>query len=481
MSFLHGVETIELPSANRPVRGVKTAVIGLVGTAPIHMVASADRTINRNVLVLSDVDAVKYFGPTTLAGYTIPKALAAAFAQGVGTVVVVNVFDPATDATVVAAADLPIASGRIALTHGDLTALSVRAAGGAGSPLVEGTDYSVNRETGVITVLAGGALAAAVQANVGYSYGNPSAIVAADIIGTVDVSGARTGMQCWRDSFAQFGFSPKILEAPAYSTQASVVAALGVMAQASRCRAIYLCDAPVGTTVQEAIQGRGASGDINFNISDDRGYLLFPYLSVYNAVTNANELQPYSQFMAGVIAATDVERGFWVSPSNKVIEGIVGTEVPIHASLTDPTCEANALNAAGITTVFNSFGTGFRTWGNRSAAYPGSGDIKTFLVARRIADQVHESLELAMLDYLDEPVTDAVIKSVEQAGNEYVRTLQNRGALAAGSGVVFNTAKNPASELALGHMTFDIVQCPNPPAERITFESTVDITLLQRA
>ncbi len=32
-NFLHGVETIELLAGPRPVRQVKTAVIGLVGTA----------------------------------------------------------------------------------------------------------------------------------------------------------------------------------------------------------------------------------------------------------------------------------------------------------------------------------------------------------------------------------------------------------------------------------------------------------------
>lgn len=38
--------------------------------------------------------------------------------------------------------------------------------------------------------------------------------------------------------------------------------------------------------------------------------------------------------------------------------------------INDPNSEANLLNEAGIITVFNSYGTGIRLWGNRSAAFP---------------------------------------------------------------------------------------------------------------
>ena len=61
-SFLHGVETIEIEKGARTIKTVKTAVIGLVGTAPIQDVAEEFRTINEPVLISSDVDAAKYFG-----------------------------------------------------------------------------------------------------------------------------------------------------------------------------------------------------------------------------------------------------------------------------------------------------------------------------------------------------------------------------------------------------------------------------------
>jgi hypothetical protein len=61
-NFLHGVETIEIEKGPRPIRVVKTAVVGLVGTAPIWSVDEEYQTVNKPTLILNDRDAVKYFG-----------------------------------------------------------------------------------------------------------------------------------------------------------------------------------------------------------------------------------------------------------------------------------------------------------------------------------------------------------------------------------------------------------------------------------
>ncbi|HZC45433.1 MAG TPA: hypothetical protein VE243_03095, partial [Candidatus Acidoferrum sp.] len=103
-SFLHGVEVIEVPNGPVPVRVVKSAVIGLVGTAPEWAVTSPTvaAAINTPTLVSSALDAAK-FGPI-VRGYSIPYALAAIQAQGAGQVIVVNVFDPSRHFTALGAA-----------------------------------------------------------------------------------------------------------------------------------------------------------------------------------------------------------------------------------------------------------------------------------------------------------------------------------------------------------------------------------------
>lgn len=402
-SFLHGVETVEITKGAKTVTTVKTAVIGLVGTAPIEDVATEYKTINTPVLISSSVDAVKYFG-NHKAGFTIPQALEAIFDQGAGVVIVVNVYDPAK--------------------HDEV-----------------------------------------------------SDVTKGDIIGGVNSTTLkRTGMQTFEDCYSLFGYYPKTIIAPVFCEDAAVVTAMNTIC--SKIRAIGIVDAPVGTTVQSAISGRGPQGTINFNTSSERIILCYPHVKVYNSTTDANELQPYSQRLAGVIAAKDLDKGYHWSPSNTEIKGIVGVERQLTSMINDSTSEVNQLNEKGIVTIFNSYGSGYRTWGNRSAAYPSSTIVTNFINVRRTADILHESVEYSMLDFMDFPIDNALIDSICETVNQFIRTLIGRGALIDGK-CSFNSDKNPATELANGHLVFDVEFMPPTPAERITFESFIDIELLK--
>lgn len=402
-SYLHGVETIEIEKGARTIRTVKTAVIGLVGTAPIQNVDEEYRTINEPVLISSDVDATKYFGTAT-DGYTIPQALDAIFDQGAGVVLVVNVFDPEKHETV-------------------------------------------------------------------------SDVTKGDIIGSVDATtGKRTGMQAFKDCYSLFGYFPKTIIAPVYCEDTAVVSAMQVICDS--IRAIGIVDAPVGTTVQDAIKGRGENGTINFYTSSDRIVLCYPHLKVYDSNTDSYILEPYSQRLAGVIAAKDLDKGYHWSPSNTEIQGIVGVEKQLTSMINDPTSEVNTLNEAGIVTVFNSYGSGYKTWGNRSAAYPSSTYVTNFINIRRTADILHESVEYSMLQFIDYPIDNGLIESITETVNSFIRTLIGRGALIDGK-CSYNADKNPATEIANGHIIFDIEFMPPTPAERITFESYIDISLLE--
>ena len=401
-NFLHGVETIEIKKGVRTIRTVKTAIIGLVGTAPIDIVGADYKTINQPVLITNETDAALYFGEAT-SGFTIPAALNAIFDQGAGIVIVVNVFDPATHETI-------------------------------------------------------------------------SEVQTSDIVGTVTAQGKRTGLKALKDSYSLFGFYPKTIIVPKYCEDTAV--ATEINAVAGNIRAIGLIDAPVGTTPSQAITGRGASGTINFNFSSDRLVLCYPQLKVYDTASNTTKLEPYSQRLAGVIAAKDIEKGYHWSPSNTEIKGIIGVERNLTSMINDSTSEVNLLNEAGVLTVFNSFGSGFRTWGNRNSAYPASTDPTNFINIRRTADIIHESVEYSMLQFMDYPIDNGLIDSICESVNAFIRTLIGRGALIDGK-CKFNPAKNPPAEIANGHLTFDIEFMPPTPAERITFESFINIELLR--
>ena len=114
-SFLHGVETIEITKGARTIQTVKTAVIGIIGTAPIDDVEEQYRTINEPTLILNETEAVRYFGQSK-AGFTIPDALDAMFDQGAGIAIVINVFDPSKHESVEDVALSDIIGGIDAIT-----------------------------------------------------------------------------------------------------------------------------------------------------------------------------------------------------------------------------------------------------------------------------------------------------------------------------------------------------------------------------
>ncbi|WP_297889760.1 phage tail sheath subtilisin-like domain-containing protein [Sulfurihydrogenibium sp.] len=414
-NYLHGVETIEVLKGPIPVREVKSAVVVVIGTAPIHLTKPTgisendwyNQLVNQPILVLDRDDGVKFFGEPT-SGYTIPYALNAIFDHGGTTIIVVNVFDPRVH-------------------------------------------KNENNQP------------------------DPSKVTSADVIGSIDsTTGKRKGLKIIDELYSQFGFTAKLILAPVYCESPAVASEM--IALAEKSRALALIDAPAGMTVQQVINARGVGGQLN--TSSYRAVICYPHLKVYDTATNSERIEPFSQRLAGVIAKTDHEDGYWFSPSNREILGIIGIERPITASVNDPNTEANILNENGIVTVFNAFGTGYRVWGNRSAAWPTKTDPKNFISVRRTADIIAESIEYSTMQFLDKPVTitiDGVLSSV----NAFIRTLIGRGALVDGK-CYFMKDKNPPDKLALGHLTFTYEIMPPTPAERITFEQVINIELLKK-
>lgn len=467
VNFLHGVETIEKTDGPRPITVVKSAVIGLIGTAPAG-------PVNQPVLLYNE-DDIAQFGPE-LPGFTIPQALRAWAEGGAGTVFVVNVLDPEEHVEAVEGETVQFhaVTGRARLAHGAISDLVLT--DGAEVTYVLGTDYEIlDPLLGEIRAKTGGAIAFGSSKVADYNYLDPTQVIAADIIGSIDVDGNRSGIEALRRTFNLYGFNAKILEAPVYSTQNSVRVALEAMAD--KLKAVSLVDAPIGTTVSEAIAGRGPSGAINFNTSNGRTMLLYPHLTVYDKLADQERLEPYSQRFASVICRTDLTKGYWKSPSNEPIPGVIGLERELTAAVNRADTDVNALNEAGITTVFNSQSSGLRTWGNRCAAYPSNTHPLNFLSVRRTADMIEESIELASLQFVDEPGSPANIETVLATANEFIRTLIQRGAILDGR-AWWDATKNPQVNLAAGNYAYCYDFMPPTPMERITWIAYINMTYL---
>ena len=495
-SFLHGVEVIEVPNGPVPVTVVKSAVIGLVGTAPAWAVASpiVAAALNIPTLVSSALDAAR-FGPL-VRGYTIPYALAAIQTQGAGQAIVVNVFDPTRHFTAIAATAFTFnAQNAINLGHMGVSSVVVTS-NPAGTTYVAGTDYTLDVVNGTVSLVptsSGGHIAAGASVLIAFNYADPSKVTDADVIGAIS-GGGYSGIQAFQTTYGTLGFFPKILIAPGFSQDATVATSLTAMA--TKVRAMALVDSPPGTSAAAATTNRGVAGN-SFASSNTRTILCYPQETFFDTgivptgVTlnasgtplasqfNANAVGPYSQWVAGAMAAKDLAQGYWWSPSNTPVDGMLGADVQLYASILDASSDVNNLNAAGIVTVFNAFGTGLRVWGNRSAAYPTATTPDNFISVRRTMDVIEESVELAMLQFIDQPISNALIDAILASANAFIRSLIQRGALVAGA-ASFNPAENPSAQIAGGQLVFDIDVMPPPPAERITFETFIDVTLLQQ-
>ncbi|MFP1880049.1 phage tail sheath subtilisin-like domain-containing protein [Lonsdalea quercina] len=459
-NYLHGVETVEVETGARPIKTVKSAVIGLIGTAPMG-------PVNDVTLCVSETNAAQ-FG-SQVSGFTIPQALDAIYDHGAGTVLVINVLDPVKHKTSVSNATVTFDSTGVAqLVNPVVSNLVLRKSDDA-QPYVEGQDYTLDAQTGKITRV-GTNIDSGSTVIASYDFADPSKVTAADIIGSVNEAGNRTGMKLLNDTYNAFGFFAKILIAPVYCTQTSIVTEL--VSLADKLGAVAYVDAPIGTTFQQAISGRGPTGTINFNTSSDRVKLCYPHVKVYDANTNSERLEPLSQRAAGLRAKVDNEKGYWWSSSNQEISGITGVERQLSAMIDDPNCEVNLLNEQGITTVFNSYGSGLRLWGNRQAAWPSVTHMRNFENVRRTADVINESIRYFSTQFIDQPISQALIDALTESVNAYGRTLIGNGALL-GFKCWYDAARNEETELAAGHVLLSYKFTPPPPLERLSYESEI--------
>lgn len=467
-NYLHGVETVTIEQGPVPVTVVKSNVIGLIGIAPIG-------TAQTPIWVKGVNDAAQ-FGKL-VPGFNIPRALDSIFKQGPANVVVINIFSTADHTAQVTNEPQTVTNGKLKLAFAPIGAVTIKESDGTtAATIVKDVDYTLD-EFGNFVSLTNDAENGHIF-KFTYKKLDAATVDAAAIIGEIDGgTDTRTGCKALAKIKTLFGFTPKILISPDYSSLNAV--AVELIAQAESLKAVALLDAPAATTIAGAIAGRGIAGTINFNTSSDRALLCYPYLKAYDPYSNTNVDYPYSQFMAGVISNVDIEKGYWWSPSNKEIKGIVGTERVITGGYNDASGDVNALNEVGIISTLNTFGTGIRTYGNRSAAYPTVTAPRNFISIRRTADVIHESLEIAVAQFIDQPIQPALIDAIRETGNSFVRTLIGRGALIQGSRVEYPVDVNTPVEIAAGHLTFDLIMMPPPPAERITIRSYIDINLLK--
>jgi phage tail sheath protein FI len=178
-----------------------------------------------------------------------------------------------------------------------------------------------------------------------------------------------------------------------------------------------------------------------------------------------------SSVFAGIQAGVDNDQGFWVSVSNKPINGIIGTSRAIDFAMGDTTSEANLLNAGNVATIINE--DGYRTWGSRTLS---SDSRYAFANVARIADILAQTVQDNHLWAVDKNITRGYLAAVSDGVNAYMRTLISLGALTGTQNVgslinccVPNAELNTPANIAACKVYFDFYFTPSFIAEQITF------------
>jgi len=489
--FLHGVEVVEISDGPRPIRTVRSGVIGVIGTAPnsqqevkatlLTGLVSSDNALtftsklagelgNSSSLRLVDPGANNGAVSISVSGRDVTVNLATDVLGSIGTTA--TQLKTAIEANATANALFTITNTGASTGYGHVTALRRAALTGGlndtfplNTPVLVPGDAAMAAKLGKSGTLPAamdgifdqtGAVVVVVRVAVGV---DDDATVS-NVIGGVNVTtGAYEGVHAFLGSESANGFCPRILCAPGFtgdrtSTANPVVAELVGIAE--RLRAVVIADGP-NTTDAAAITYRGDWGS-------KRVYIVDPAVKVRNSLGEIVD-QPASARVAGLIAKSDNDRGFWWSPSNQVINGIVGTGRDIDFTLGDANSRANLLNEQQVATVIRQ--DGFLLWGNRTA----SGDPKfAFLSVVRTADIINDSILRAHMWAVDRNITRTYLEDVAQGVNDYLARLKAQGAILGGECFPSVGLNTPAS-IADGKVFFDVRFTPPFPAEHITFRS----------
>lgn len=471
-SYLNGVETIRELTGPTPIAGVDTAVIALIGTAPIFEVAEENRSINAPKLITSERNGVTNFGHNH-SGYTIPEALKNIYAQSGAKVIAINVFDPDTHKSSVTAQSATFSGDTLSVTAIGLSDLAVKSAAGT-TTFTAGADYIADLVQGIIKTVSGGRIAANQAVKLDYSYADPSKVTLSDIIGEIDVDGNRSGIKLLEIAKAATGYKPKIIIAPGFTSSKSVVDAIKPIA--AKLKAVYYVDAPSGATIPEIIEDRGTNGTGSFNNQDKRAQNFYPSFNVPANYDGVELEVPASAHAAGVRAKVDREHGPHWSIGNQPVNRVSSVAKFVSWELNDPDTDSNIVNAQGITVTVN---TGeLRFWGNRNASYPQNADIDSFECVVRTADYIEESIEFATLQKMAGPIDQSMIDDVLLMVTSFLNNLKGPNKRWIIDGICwYDKELNPATELAKGNLVIPYEFLPPPPLERMTYRSQINIAL----
>lgn len=532
-NFLHGPEIVELDTAADPIRSIESSIVAIVGTAgkgsvntPV-LISSKSEGVDvfgafatDGFTIPSALDALYDQGSPTVVVINVADPDESDYITAVSGEVTTPdaddeiqldfpyvTTDGVTFGNIIGLQTFSAgATGTITLPAGS-TVVAVKSSDGVTTHTGSGTDYSVSsnvitnvsgsgiadaatvqvtytntftvtthytldNDTGVISLTTAGAAKVITDATVAvsYEYLDPTSVVIAAIVGA-DTSGVRTGVYALLDCESVLGVKPRVICAPGWTHQKESDAPNVVVSELIGENGTDILDKLKAFVVADATDETGTYDDAVTYAADfdsKRVYVVFPQIK-YTDPDSVVSTRPASGAVAGLVAKVESDNapgGYRLSPSNKVIRGILGTAVAIDASLGDASSTANLLNSNRVATIIRR-GSSFYLWGNRSTT---TDSDFSFLSVTRIFDIVNESIKEAHVWAIDQNITVDFVNEVLERVNAFIRSLISQGVLIDGSAFA-DSVLNTAESLASGQLYINLDLLPPTPAERITFRS----------
>ena len=171
-----------------------------------------------------------------------------------------------------------------------------------------------------------------------------------------------------------------------------------------------------------------------------------------------------SPSVAGLIAVNDLQNGFWTSPSNRAIEGVLGISRQLSHGFVGS--QSDDLNKNQVAAIVRD--AGYRLWGNETLAQ--TDPSYRFLSVARTANAIEDSLIAGHKWAVARNITDRYFDLVAQSVNGFLAKLQAQGAITGGE-CYPDGEKNTASTIKGGQVFFNVEWTASYPAQ------TVNITL----
>lgn len=162
----------------------------------------------------------------------------------------------------------------------------------------------------------------------------------------------------------------------------------------------------------------------NLKPRDDRdtkyAAFYYPWIRVIDAETGARKEVPPGGHVCGIYARTDIERGVWKAPANEVVRGAVELKYKIdHAT-------QGVLNPRGVNVIRPFPGRGRRVWGARTMS---SDAAWKYVNVRRLFIFLEASIFRGTQWVVFEPNNESLWARVRQTIEQFLRTQWRAGAL----------------------------------------------------